>query len=126
MRVWGILLALCFGITVGGCDVGITGDAKAAIRAKLRDPDAAKFKDVEICDADRNIVRGEVNGKNSFGAYTGYAGFVYFDGKAVMLSEDGAMTGLRRCFGPEIMQEVDQAIAEATGGAPPAADGTSR
>ena len=41
-----------------------------AVKAKLKDPDSAKFKDVKATGPDSYC--GWVNAKNSFGGYTGF------------------------------------------------------
>lgn len=51
---------------------------KDAVRAKLKDPGSAQFKDVFFFRGKDNIpiTCGQVNSKNSFGGYTGYQHFV--------------------------------------------------
>lgn len=50
-------------------------------RAGLKDPDAAQFKNIQRInatftdDTKQTYICGEVNGKNSFGAYTGFRVF---------------------------------------------------
>jgi hypothetical protein len=64
---------------------------KAAIekvKAQLKDPDSAKFRDIKPLD-DKGSVCGWVNAKNSYGGYTGFSVFfVSNDGKAVILPPD--------------------------------------
>ena len=48
-----------------------------AVSEKLRDPDSAQFRSIRVGDG---AACGEVNGKNGFGAYSGYRKFVYIDG----------------------------------------------
>lgn len=66
-------------VAIVGCggDTAIV-NAEEAMRSKLRDPGSAQFRNVERCGAGE-IVHGEVNGKNSYGAYTGFTKF-YSDG----------------------------------------------
>ncbi|WP_206432195.1 hypothetical protein [Sphingomonas sp. ABOLF] len=52
--------------------------SKEAVRHNLKDPESAQFRDVGRCGAS-DFVFGEVNGKNSYGAYTGFKSF-YSDG----------------------------------------------
>lgn len=47
---------------------------KDVIRHHLKDPDSARFR--KVCMTKDGVVFGKVNGKNSFGAYTGYRDFV--------------------------------------------------
>lgn len=51
---------------------------KEAVQAKLKDPDSAQFKDVIFVQKANEIpvACGEVNSKNSFGAYAGFQHFV--------------------------------------------------
>lgn len=55
--------------------------ARLAIAATLKDPDSAKFRDVRAYP-DKRLVCGEVNGKNSYGAYAGFSPFFYDNGFA--------------------------------------------
>ena len=54
---------------------------KTAVAEKLRDPDSAEFRDIKVGET---IACGEVNGKNGFGAYSGFSKFVYADGVVLM------------------------------------------
>lgn len=63
-------------LLAGGCDIGVKGKAKDAVRAQLVDPDSAQFKDIQ---ADGVTVCGFVNAKNRMGGYTGLKRFVYID-----------------------------------------------
>lgn len=49
--------------------------AEKMVAATLADPDAAKFRGTHRVSDD--LVCGEVNGKNSFGAYTGFRAYFY-------------------------------------------------
>lgn len=49
--------------------------AKKAVREKLKDPEAARFRNVRKKKGYEGVVIGEVNAKNSFGAYVGYDRF---------------------------------------------------
>ena len=52
--------------------------AQRAVRNTLKDPDSAQFKDVfaNYTEAVGLVACGQVNAKNSFGAYTGFRAFV--------------------------------------------------
>ncbi len=58
-------------------------DAKDAVKAELNDPDSANFRNVRaitVRTREGSVVRsicGEVNAKNGFGGYSGFAPFVY-------------------------------------------------
>ena len=52
--------------------------AKTEVADALRDPASAQFRNVESFGLDSgSMVCGEVNGKNGFGAYTGFTHFMY-------------------------------------------------
>ena len=50
-------------------------EAKAIAVADLKDPDSAKFRDLFVSRSENGalVLCGEMNAKNSFGAYVGYA-----------------------------------------------------
>lgn len=49
---------------------------KDAIRAKLKDPDSAQFRNVQFYSAVAPVTCGEVNAKNGFGGFSGYERFI--------------------------------------------------
>lgn len=53
---------------------GAGRDAQAYIGDLTRDPEAAKFRKIEV---GAYCVTGEVNAKNAYGAYVGYLPFMY-------------------------------------------------
>lgn len=79
---------------LGACE----GDAERAVRRNMLDPDAAQFRDVRRCNGDRAVWSGEANGKNSFGAYTGYRAFFYSDGNVAYAGDALFMPMLNRCY----------------------------
>ncbi|MEI7250286.1 hypothetical protein [Pectobacterium versatile] len=74
--LWATVIAL----TLIGCDSveeKIKRNAKISVAERLKDPESAKFSDLYIIRGERDVaVCGSVNGKNSFGAYTGSVRFV--------------------------------------------------
>lgn len=60
--------------------------AKRAVRASLKDPDSAQFKDVyaNYTEEFGVVACGQFNAKNSYGAYTGFKRFVS-SGKSVII-----------------------------------------
>ena len=56
-------------------------DAKAAVLARLKDPDSAEFRNL-------NGSCGEVNSKNSMGGYSGFERFVAIGNKVYFESQD--------------------------------------
>lgn len=60
---------------------------KEAVAAQLRDPSSAEFR--EIIEG-QNTACGQVNAKNSFGAYAGFRNFVYHRGSVLLEPEESA------------------------------------
>ncbi len=79
---------------VGCKDIFTPGISQAedAVKARLKDPYSAKFEDVQVCQADRRIIHGYVNSKNSYGAYSGRTLFYAVEGSAY-LSDLGDTAG---------------------------------
>lgn len=61
--------------------------AQQTVRDLLKDPDSAKFKDLEIVvnTEQTESVVGKVNGRNSYGGYTGYKPFCVTHGVATLV-----------------------------------------
>ena len=81
--VWILALTGAFLAACGSQDDNARGSAEKAISAKLKDPGSAKFTDVFLVEVKapapetRHVaVCGTVDGKNSFGAYSGGSRFV--------------------------------------------------
>lgn len=81
-------------VLLGACE----GEAEKAVRSKMLDPEAAQFRDVGRCTGDRDVWRGEVNGKNGFGAYTGFKPFFYSDYSVAFLEDSGFIAMMDRCY----------------------------
>src|SRR3546814_18623827 len=62
---------------------GLIARARLAVAAELKDPDSTKFRNL-LAYPDKNLVCGEINGKNSFGAYSGFIDFYYDTGFAMI------------------------------------------
>jgi len=61
-------------LALAGCGDSAVQDAHKAVAYKLMDPGSAQFReDRELADGS---VCGEVNGKNSYGAYSGYGHYL--------------------------------------------------
>lgn len=103
--------AVLCGLTLASCgELGEMGKAKDAVRRLLKDPDSAQFRDVQAC-AKPGAVRGEVNGKNSYGGYAGFEPFIYADGSAAILSDRATAYDLdrwealsRKCYSDEVLR----------------------
>lgn len=69
---------------LAGCDQ--TADQKAIAAAGLKDPSSAQFRNLRA--ANGNLC-GEINGRNSFGAYAGFQRFVVVGSEPVILEPAG-------------------------------------
>lgn len=56
----------------------LIGIGKNAVRSRLKDPKSAEFKNIYVFVGKNNVpvICGQVNSKNSFGAYVGFQRFV--------------------------------------------------
>lgn len=75
-------------LAVAGCG-GALDDGKKATAAQLKDPSSAQFRNVQ---QGGGLVCGEVNGKNSYGAYSGFKMFVY-DGLSAQIEPENGRLG---------------------------------
>lgn len=76
------------------CEPASFKAAKAAVSRDMRDPMSTQFRDVVQGDGD--IVCGEVNAKNTMGAYVGFTRFIVSDSLGVELeSEDRKLNSAR-------------------------------
>tara|TARA_B100001123_G_C15074061_1_gene932821 strand:+ start:150 stop:518 length:369 start_codon:yes stop_codon:yes gene_type:complete len=65
-------------------------EMRAAVSSHFKDPESAKFR---IIKKTRQIICGEVNAKNSYGAYEGYKRFVYIpSSKTVSYEPDNTIS----------------------------------
>lgn len=53
-------------------DIAYIKDALQKTKDKLKDPDSAKFKNLVYYKSAFSVVCGEINAKNSYGAYNGF------------------------------------------------------
>ena len=61
---------------------------KSAVLSRLKDPDSANFKDLQVVEGGRALC-GLVNSKNSYGGYAGFKRFVA-DSEGVYWQGDGS------------------------------------
>lgn len=67
-----------FILAISGCDSPSISQAKNEVASALKDPGSAEFRNVKAIVVDgKEMVCGEVNGKNSFGAMSGFHYFIY-------------------------------------------------
>lgn len=86
---------VCALTACGGTDSGLIDRTHQAVRAKLKDPDSAKFGESFVVASEEESTRysnlrnvcGDVAAKNSYGAYEGRIRFVGLLGKAKESSE---------------------------------------
>jgi len=94
---------------LAGCSDKLLQEAQDAVAAKSLDPASVQFKDVARC-SQPNMVSGEMNAKNLYGAYTGFKMFYYDSSShevAINTGEDDSLPRLmRHCFGNEITRKV--------------------
>lgn len=76
-----------------------SNEAEDAVRRHMLDPAAAQFREVSRCSADPSVWGGEVNGKNAYGAYTGFKSFYYADYQVVYAGDEAFSKLMYRCFG---------------------------
>ena len=93
---------------LSGCGDEVVERAEAAMRSTLKDPSSAQFQGVERCGSGV-MVRGSVNAKNSFGAYTGFVDF-YSDGQTGATEADQFETFIR--FSGRCTAEILKSIPE--------------
>lgn len=60
---------------------------KDAVANKTRDPTAAEFRNVRYCDGRDDLIAGEMNAKNAFGAYVGFTPFFWDRGVITIVEE---------------------------------------
>lgn len=65
-------------------------EAKKAVIRNLKDPDSAKFRNLRTIKTDKGLrlLCGEMNGKNSYGGYTGYVPFISDGDVLVYVGDD--------------------------------------
>lgn len=101
MRRSALWLAVLLGATLQLADadqttqLGTSAAERLAAR-DLRDPDSARFRDVRVylTETGAQVVCGEINGKNAYGAYVGYRGFIVA-GENVIREGDATYSVLR-------------------------------
>lgn len=76
------LLALGIYISTNDDPWGFTqSQIEVAVAAQLKDPGSAQFRNWQ---KGTNATCGEVNGRNTFGAHSGFSEFVYKDGQVYL------------------------------------------
>jgi len=78
--------------------------AEAEVARNLKDPQSAQFRDVIKCPAENWLFTGEVNAKNSYGAYNGFKRFYASDSYSYIegtLGDDFDQERAVDCFGKD-------------------------
>jgi hypothetical protein len=72
------------------CAMNVYADYEDDVKAELKDPDSAQFKDVAGHEVEGAfIVCGRVNSKNGFGGYTGFKEFITVPGLTIIRGMEG-------------------------------------
>jgi hypothetical protein len=136
-RVGGVRFPAIFGVAalLASCGDPLIEEAETAVRTELRDPDSAKFSDVERCGTS-NVVMGKVNSKNAYGGYAGRENFYYADGQAdlgfstnlhkrCMAAMAAQTDAIRATLPPEVRAQQERTDAELAARYGIARDGSS-
>ncbi|MBF8793485.1 hypothetical protein QFA96_22950 [Pseudomonas sp. Ap32] len=89
------LLALV-GVTLAGCGKSDIDLAREAVAEQLKDPASAQFRNERVVGNDRTVC-GEVNGRNSAGAYAGFTSY------AALRKDDGSYMALLESEGQKVI-----------------------
>ncbi len=93
MKINKILLIMFFAISNASAqdqvDTPVIKAAKDAISKDMKDPNSTQFRDIKQYKYGTfDVVCGEVNAKNSYGAYTGFKPFVVIDKAPFLQNKD--------------------------------------
>lgn len=96
-----MLKTMVFALAVASCvspalaqkgkDAQFIAGAKRAVSDLFKDPDSVRFRDVAIYqryNSEQRFLCGEVNAKNSYGAYVGYKTFYATDGDVYVIADE--------------------------------------
>ena len=96
-RIVGFLIAAAVAfpaLAQTGGHASLVAKAKTEIAKGLKDPDSAKFRNIGVYKSTTGkggvSVCGEINAKNSYGAYNGFRGFMVAEGFALIDGEESA------------------------------------
>lgn len=102
-------LALAAIGSLTGC--GDVTAAKSAVAAQMKDPDSVKFRNII---SGKGGVCGEINAKNSYGAYNGFHAFVYLTATKLVVNDPEVYTtqaqadeARRGCRARQIAQQIE-------------------
>lgn len=89
------------------------GNAERQVRDMMKDPKSAEFRDLKRCGAS-DIIEGEVNAKNSYGAYSGYQRFIVDGDQVDLAGSEAAGTGLQEKCIEAIKQQTKKIMDSLT------------
>jgi hypothetical protein len=89
-RTSALVIGLTAALGLSGCSGGAEDAAKKLVADQLRDPASAQFREVKVVKQQdgSEAVCGEVNGKNAYGGYVGFRGFVVHGSEVHMRNDD--------------------------------------
>lgn len=80
--------AVALGLAISTPESYMLHDAEDAVENQLRDSSSATFRNVNVYKVSgKDIVCGEVNSKNGFGAMAGYSRFFYVGGRIAVIEQ---------------------------------------
>lgn len=92
-----LLAALSLSLLIGCTEPDDTSDARARASYDLKDPSSAQFRELNVWRnkaGETVCVSGEINGKNSLGAYSGFRKFFVIYPSNKVVAEPEATTFL--------------------------------
>lgn len=82
-----------------------------AVAAQLKDPSSAQFRNWQ---KGTNATCGEVNGRNAFGAYSGFSEFVYKDGQVYLKPQSELAMGFLEGKAPPNLEMATEQMKNLT------------
>ena len=93
------------GEIANGNYVQFVATAKSTLVNSFKDPSSAQYRDLFVSTSSANVLCGEVNAKNSYGAYIGYRRFYATDLSALTSIEDAKENYVFRQMWPSMCGE---------------------
>lgn len=78
------------------CADPFQSEVQERVAYKLKDPASAEFREVDYYP-EVKLACGEVNGKNSYGAKSGFSGFIYDNGMVDFENDSGYAYAIAKC-----------------------------
>lgn len=80
-----------------GDTAGFVAEAKAEVSRTFKDPSSAQWRNLYMAKGGMTLLCGEVNAKNSYGAYTGFKRF-YSNGESTFTALEGSLNVFDRMW----------------------------